>query len=156
MIKAFPIPLGLLNSFNIFLNSTQKHGLIQITAITYQTFDRKKRSRTQLRCQSHVWYNPMDSGWRIYMEDAHINNSPLSDKKNSIFGVFDGHGGFDFSMQVHKFRHLWNAILSNNLKEIRITKRKITKKHLKKLSLKWISFCSQKQAKNRSSLYKNK
>jgi serine/threonine protein phosphatase PrpC len=98
----------------------------------------------------------MDSGWRIYMEDAHINNSPLSDKKNSIFGVFDGHGGFDFSMQVHKFRHLWNAILSNNLKEIRITKRKITKKHLKKLSLKWISFCSQKQAKNRSSLYKNK
>lgn len=27
------------------------------------------------------------------MEDAHITTSPLSDKKNSIFGVFDGHGG---------------------------------------------------------------
>ena len=27
------------------------------------------------------------------MEDAHISVSPLSDKKNSIFGVFDGHGG---------------------------------------------------------------
>lgn len=27
------------------------------------------------------------------MEDAHISVAPLSDKKNSIFGVFDGHGG---------------------------------------------------------------
>lgn len=27
------------------------------------------------------------------MEDAHISVSPLTDKKNSIFGVFDGHGG---------------------------------------------------------------
>jgi len=26
------------------------------------------------------------------MEDAHIN-TPLSDKKSFIFGVFDGHGG---------------------------------------------------------------
>lgn len=32
-------------------------------------------------------------GWRIYMEDAHIALSPLSDKKNSLFAVFDGHGG---------------------------------------------------------------
>jgi serine/threonine protein phosphatase PrpC len=27
------------------------------------------------------------------MEDGHIDQSPLSDKKNSLFGVFDGHGG---------------------------------------------------------------
>jgi len=27
------------------------------------------------------------------MEDAHITTSPLSDKKNSLFAVFDGHGG---------------------------------------------------------------
>lgn len=27
------------------------------------------------------------------MEDAHIAVSPLSDKKSSLFAVFDGHGG---------------------------------------------------------------
>jgi len=27
------------------------------------------------------------------MEDAHISMSPLSDKKSSLFAVFDGHGG---------------------------------------------------------------
>jgi serine/threonine protein phosphatase PrpC len=27
------------------------------------------------------------------MEDAHISQAELSDKKNSLFGVFDGHGG---------------------------------------------------------------
>lgn len=32
-------------------------------------------------------------GWRNYMEDAHIAVSPLSDKKSSLFAVFDGHGG---------------------------------------------------------------
>ena len=36
------------------------------------------------------------SGWRIYMEDAHIVVSPLTDKKNSLFAVFDGHGGNSF------------------------------------------------------------
>jgi serine/threonine protein phosphatase PrpC len=33
------------------------------------------------------------SGWRNYMEDAHISMSPLSDNKSSLFAVFDGHGG---------------------------------------------------------------
>lgn len=27
------------------------------------------------------------------MEDAHISQSPITDKKNSLFAVFDGHGG---------------------------------------------------------------
>lgn len=27
------------------------------------------------------------------MEDAHIAVSPLSDKKSSLFAIFDGHGG---------------------------------------------------------------
>lgn len=27
------------------------------------------------------------------MEDAHLSISPLSDKRSSIFAVFDGHGG---------------------------------------------------------------
>lgn len=33
-------------------------------------------------------------GWRIYMEDAHIDAPDIgTDKKNSLFAVFDGHGG---------------------------------------------------------------
>jgi serine/threonine protein phosphatase PrpC len=36
---------------------------------------------------------PFYLGWRNYMEDAHISVSPLSDKKSSLFAVFDGHGG---------------------------------------------------------------
>ena len=39
-----------------------------------------------------VW-NSVILGWRNYMEDAHISVSPLSDKKSSLFAVFDGHGG---------------------------------------------------------------
>ncbi len=27
------------------------------------------------------------------MEDAHITQSPITEKKNSLFAVFDGHGG---------------------------------------------------------------
>lgn len=27
------------------------------------------------------------------MEDAHLSQSPLANSKNSLFGVFDGHGG---------------------------------------------------------------
>lgn len=46
-------------------------------------------------------------GWRIYMEDAHIAVSPLSDKKNSLFAIFDGHGGKYFKLiqgaEVSKF-----------------------------------------------------
>ena len=38
-------------------------------------------------------------GWRIYMEDAHISYSPVGNTKNSLFGVFDGHGG-TFSMSL--------------------------------------------------------
>jgi serine/threonine protein phosphatase PrpC len=36
-------------------------------------------------------------GWRNYMEDAHISVSPLSDKRSSLFAVFDGHGGNIFT-----------------------------------------------------------
>jgi serine/threonine protein phosphatase PrpC len=31
------------------------------------------------------------------MEDAHISVSPLSDKKSSLFAVFDGHGGKSYT-----------------------------------------------------------
>jgi hypothetical protein len=37
------------------------------------------------------------------MEDAHINLSPLpNNPKNSIFGVFDGHGGIFYSIKELK------------------------------------------------------
>ena len=32
-------------------------------------------------------------GWRDFMEDGHICESPIKGSKNSIFGVFDGHCG---------------------------------------------------------------
>jgi hypothetical protein len=39
------------------------------------------------------------TGWRIYMEDAHIDAPNFgTDKKNSLFGVFDGHGGTHYSI----------------------------------------------------------
>lgn len=41
-------------------------------------------------------------GWRMYMEDAHIALSPLTDKKNSLFAVFDGHGGAEASKFVER------------------------------------------------------
>jgi len=44
------------------------------------------------------------------MEDAHIAISPLSDKRNSLFGIFDGHGGISSVSQVPKFQLLLNAI----------------------------------------------
>jgi len=31
------------------------------------------------------------------MEDAHLSVSPLSDKKSSLFAVFDGHGGISLT-----------------------------------------------------------
>ena len=48
------------------------------------------------------------------MEDAHISVSPLSDKKNSIFGVFDGHGGKGIFTQEPKSQPLSNATLLRN------------------------------------------
>ena len=31
------------------------------------------------------------------MEDSHLSVSPLSDNKNSLFAVFDGHGGKNYN-----------------------------------------------------------
>ena len=36
------------------------------------------------------------------MEDAHIASSPLSDKKNSLYAVFDGHGGAEVAVYVER------------------------------------------------------
>ena len=40
------------------------------------------------------------------MEDAHLSVSPLTDKKNSLFAVFDGHGG----KQKFYFRRLSECV----------------------------------------------
>ena len=45
-------------------------------------------------------------GWRNYMEDASISISPLSDNKNSLFAVFDGHGGKVY----HNLRRIGRSI----------------------------------------------
>lgn len=45
------------------------------------------------------------------MEDAHISQSPLKDKKNSLFAVFDGHGGAEVSTFVE--RHFITELQNN-------------------------------------------
>lgn len=32
-------------------------------------------------------------GWRVSMEDAHINNLNIDGNDSALFGIFDGHGG---------------------------------------------------------------
>lgn len=73
-------------------------------------------------------FNP-HTGWRIYMEDAHISVSPLSDKKNSIFGVFDGHGGTSFYTQDLRFQPMLNDISLKNLRKMSVIRRDSTTKH---------------------------
>lgn len=61
------------------------------------------------------------------MEDAHLSVSPMSNPKNSLFGVFDGHGGsFDFSQEL-RFPLMWNATSSRSWRPIRNTELANTK-----------------------------
>ncbi len=53
------------------------------------------------------------------MEDAHISISPLSDKKSSLFAVFDGHGGNPITkLKELKWPHSFKDTLFNNFKPI--------------------------------------
>jgi serine/threonine protein phosphatase PrpC len=36
------------------------------------------------------------------MEDSHVHKSPMDNSKNSIFGVFDGHGGIPSLTQAQR------------------------------------------------------
>lgn len=45
------------------------------------------------------------------MEDAHISQSPLTNKQNSLFGVFDGHGGIQNLIKELKFPPMLRDIL---------------------------------------------
>jgi hypothetical protein len=68
------------------------------------------------------------SGWRIYMEDAHISLTDFKDKKLGLFGVFDGHGGSIIYIQGLNAQLLYNAIFLINSNQIRILKKVIMKK----------------------------
>ncbi len=87
------------DSFYFKFNSN--YGIVQVTTRIDKALSGEERSRAQLRHHPHVRYTTLHSGWRIYMEDAHISTS-LSDKKNYIFGVFDGHGGAEVSTFVER------------------------------------------------------
>ena len=52
-------------------------------------------------------------GWRVLMEDTLITDiSQGENNQYNIFGVFDGHGGFEVSEFVK--RHFTNELISNN------------------------------------------
>ena len=42
-------------------------------------------------------------GWRKTMEDAHISELDINDDGNSLFGIFDGHGGSEVALYVKKY-----------------------------------------------------
>lgn len=50
-------------------------------------------------------------GWRINMEDAHITN-PNFDVGQSLFAVFDGHGGKEVALYCS--RHLGDVLKTDN------------------------------------------
>ena len=52
-------------------------------------------------------------GWRLNMEDAHVAALNLEpDKKVSLFGVFDGHGGGEVATYCR--RHFGNIVKGND------------------------------------------
>ena len=81
--------------------------------------------------------NSIHSGWRIYMEDAHISYSPINNSKNSLFGVFDGHGGTLLSIQELKWLPLFSDIFSRNWKETKTIKLPSMRRLFVRLSSKW-------------------
>ena len=42
-------------------------------------------------------------GWRRRMEDSHIAHIGLDSSGNSLFGVFDGHGGQEVALYAKKY-----------------------------------------------------
>ena len=106
--------------FNYFLISC--YGLVQISTGSRKAYSSKKRTgQYVLRSVSHVRYPIPHSGWRIYMEDAHISNSPISNSKNSLFGVFDGHGGTLLFTQAPKWPLLSSVTSSKNSRPTKTT-----------------------------------
>ena len=61
-----------------------------------------------------------DSGWRRAMEDAAISELDIGNG-NSIFGVFDGHGGTVGVMKVLRYQNMLKRSLFLNSKTINCT-----------------------------------
>lgn len=73
------------------------------------------------------------------MEDAHISVSPLKDKTNSVFGVFDGHGGNQLPTQAQKYPPSYSVTLLNSLRKTRTIRKKIMNWHSEKHSSRWMT-----------------
>ena len=84
------------------------------------------------------------------MEDAHIASVPFGDKKCGLFGVFDGHGGIKHFTKGPSARFSWKSISPKNLGITKVSRKENTKKLSNKRSSRWMSFCSPKQAKQKS------
>lgn len=82
------------------------------------------------------------------MEDAHISET-LPDK-NSVFGVFDGHGGKGVPMQGQKYQHSWNGTLSRSSKRMAATSGKTMRRLSRKPSSRWTNCCCPRAAKEKS------
>jgi hypothetical protein len=89
--------------FEYIISTLLEDGIVPFAARSCEAYGSEERGGTGLRLHPYVWYLLGDSGWRIYMEDAHISQSPLTDKKNSLFAVFDGHGGTPSFTQEPRF-----------------------------------------------------
>lgn len=82
------------DDINYYFKPILLNGIFSFTARSGEALCIQERQRVHLCRDTHVWYDALHSGWRIYMEDAHIDTPSLtSDKKNSLFAIFDGHGG---------------------------------------------------------------
>ena len=83
-----------MDSFTKYLAVRYYQWVFSLAARSYEALSSEEGKWVLVCRYTYVWYNTADSGWRIYMEDAHIDAPALeSDKKNSLFAVFDGHGG---------------------------------------------------------------
>ena len=107
--------------FNYIKLSFPSHGLIPLPTRPGQAHPNQERDRQpHLLSLPHVRYPPRYSGWRIYMEDAHLSESPIPNSKNSLFGVFDGHGGTPLVIQAQKSPSSSNDTSAKNLKSTKI------------------------------------
>ena len=98
--------------FLIYIQLFCCYGVIQVAAGSSQTHpDQERNWQSYLCCLTYVRYLLTHSGWRIYMEDAHISQSPITNSKHSLFGVFDGHGGTPHKSQELRLQLSWSVTL---------------------------------------------
>lgn len=132
------------------------HGFISVAARPTEVHCSQGWTWTHLRSLAHVRYQKLKLGWRIYMEDAHINVSPLNNSKNSLFGVFDGHGGSSPFTQDPKLPPLSSDTSSKNSKATKIIRQPSTRTPWRRFLCVWTSSWLQRKAERRLPLFKSK